>query len=244
MALSIAFAVVNAATFGLLIWRRYWKIYPWFCATIATTAWQATVRIFVPIEDRSAWMHLWVPGEAALLCVTGIAIMESLWRCIEQMAQKQRWLVFVGLIGFSVNLAFAVHVDRDGDWYARFLDHRIWLYLCYAILAFSGFWATFASHHLRPRVARMHMTLYAVLMIAHVSFGSSKFWDWANTNYRWVEMACCVGWLINSGFLEREFEEAQKSLDEFRRRKRESDLRSSSIHPSSLPDGRSVTPTR
>lgn len=240
MVLGVVFAIFNVFTVIVLLGRRYWRLYPCFCVAQACTAWQALIRIAIPAADRAAWMKLWAPGEWLLLLATSAAVTEAVWRSVEQMRHRWRLVMMAGLIVFVAGLVWAVHTDVTGDWYAQFLNHRVWLMLGLAILAFSGFWFGMGANRVWPRVARMHMGLYAVLMVGHISFGDWGFWQWANTHYRWLEMACCFGWVINSDFLAREFA-AIATLQTFRGGAR----RSLSAFPSrTLRDGQTVFPGR
>lgn len=224
--MGVVFFIVNIVCLAVLVRCRYHKLFPLFLGAQTLTVWQAFVRIFVATDNRWEWIHYWAPGEALLLIATGAAVLESIWRSVQQLSRRARLLTFYGLILFACSLVFAVHSDGvTGQLYDRFLNHRTWLYLMFAILAFCGFWLGICTNHVWPRVARMHMTLYATLMISHVSFGSWTVWEWSNKNYRWLEMLCCVGWCINSGFLARELSAVQKSLDGFQQRMHDSDLR-------------------
>lgn len=213
--MGILFLSITLACLIVLIWRKYWRLFPCFVLAQAATVWQAGARLFVITSDRTSWMHIWVPGERILLLATGVALLEAVWRSVEQMSKWPRVATYLGLIVFASFTAFAVHTDVSGDWYDRFWNTRTWIFLGFGIFACAGVLVGLLITRVWPRAASMHMGLYSALMVGHVSFVQSAFFTWANTHYRFLAMACCVGWVINSGFLKNELGQvarAQKSL--------------------------------
>lgn len=223
--LGLIFAAVNAATLLLLVRRRYYKLFPCFVAALALTAWQAGVTLLVPASPpdyatpRQAAENLalnqtwWAPGEVLLLALTGLALLESVWKSTGQMeAIRRRW-TFAGMLVGVVFLVYDMGSIPSGGWYTQFLGMRVWYLLGCAVFAFFGWWAGMITNHVWPRVLRMHMSLMATLAIFHAIFSSGASWQSTNLNFRSVEIMCCVGWWINSRFLVREFGEAQRSRD-------------------------------
>ena len=203
MLLSILYLLVNVLCLLAVAWRKYWRLWPAWCLMQALVCWQAYVRIAIPKDDRAVWMTRWAPGEYWLLAIAGIAVMESLWRSLEDWHWRNA--ICAGTAGFISWVAFRLVYEPSGDWYEVFLARRVALNLDMAILAFIAALSALCWAHRWPRVDRMHACLLAVLMIGHVVISDWSIWGQSALKYRWLEMTVCGGWLLNLHFLAQDY---------------------------------------
>lgn len=206
--MGILFLACNLACLAVLVRKRYWQLFPCFCAALAATCWQAGATFWVDVADRESWIHYWVPGERCLLALTAIALGEAVWRSVEKLSIGWRELTLAGLVLCAGGLTAWRYTSGSGDWYDQFLIRRTWLYLAFALFSFVGCWVgLMINRKLWPRAARMHLSLYAVLMIAHVWFSDINQWGHSHGSYRLTAMLCCAGWIMNAGFRAEELRE-------------------------------------
>lgn len=215
--LAWLFVLVNLLTLAGLLMRRYYRLFPAFTVAFGAATWQAVVALCLPYAPRGSSRAIWAPGEMLAMLAMGAALIEGVWVSVQQLPRTRRACTFGGLLVAAVFLTWDAAEPTPGDWYAQFIGVRQWLWLGAGIFAFCGFWFGLAANRIWPRVARMHMGLLAALACGHALFGGMLNWGDNRLHYRLLEMACCGGWLINSGFLAREIEEARKSDDVFLR---------------------------
>jgi hypothetical protein len=211
--LGFAFLAANLSAFILLLRQRYYRLFPWFSAALAAICWQAFVAAVLPATSRLN-RYLWAPGEALAILLLAAAILDATWRSIHQrcMPLWRQVLMMAGLVVGAAGLAFDTSELTPGqDWYWRFVEIRLWVFLGLALMAFVGFWVGLYDNPRWPRVARMHTGLLATLAASHTLFGGMLHWQSNAINYRLLGIACCGGWLINSRLLAGErIEEAQR----------------------------------
>ena len=203
---GILFLVANLACLGVLLWRRYWSLYPLFVALQAVTCWQAFARLYVVVDQRETWTHYWAPGEYWLLVFTGVAVAEAVWESFRKMPLAPEK---VGVLAVSFLAGLAVvwlgSTAWTGDWYDRLLSWRRYGYLAFATTAWCSWFGGLRYNKIWPRPARMHSGILAALMGAHVLIAKWTPWPFTNIQYRIAEGLCLAGLVINAGFLRQDF---------------------------------------
>lgn len=202
---GIAYLALNLALFVLVLKRRYYSVWPAFCAAQLLTTVQAAVTIFVRPSDVWGNHWVWAPTEFTLVAMTAAAVLEALWKSLHFMRGSWwRALTFGGLVwgcfflALDVRLYAGYHEVFEGI-YDHFLQERLYAYLFLALLAFVGAWvATYKRY--TPRAVRMQLWIYSVLMAGHLLNADWLHWGWVNGQYRLLEVLCLVGWAINSKF--------------------------------------------
>lgn len=200
MLLPLLYLAVNLACLLTVLALQYWKLWPAWVLMQAAVTWQAFIRLYVPTDDRAAWMRLWHPGEVVLLTACALAILESLWRSLKDW--HWRPLIVAGAATMATWIAWnATQREVYEDWYDRFLGRREGLNLDFALLSVCAALLFLFFIRRSPRVDRMHPWLLASVMVGHVVMADWASWQGSNRQYRWFEMLTCVGWIVNAGFL-------------------------------------------
>lgn len=205
MALAISYLTANVACLAVLLWGRYYRLFPWFLAFQSLVCVQAGMRLLIATPDRQAWMRLWVPGEALLLAASVAIASESLWKSLRKVRLSRRHLVLQSYLWVCLLSFCAGWASTGSDWYDGFLAGRSALFLSLAISAFAACWFGLRYSAAWPRAARMHAALLAALFCGHVVMTDWSQWARSNLNWRLWAMLCCVGWVINCRFLAVEF---------------------------------------
>lgn len=216
--MTYAFAAANLLTLAVLLYRRYYRIFPIFCGALAASTWQAGVVSLM----RPGWSRgVWFPGEVVAVAMAAAAALEAGWCAVRRLEIQDRLLILGGLAMVATGLTVESRPNlAPADWYITFLDARSWVYLGLAILAvcslWVGWWVRMYRDRHWARAARMHMALFATLMGAHAIFGGMVNWSGNRASYRLLASLCLAGWLVNSNFLAREREASRRFLDGFR----------------------------
>lgn len=215
MLLSLLYLAINVLCGIVLLRSRYYRIAPAWCVAQALTCWQITIRLFVPVTDRTTAAAIWTPGECVLIVACIAAVCESLWHSLREW--RQRATIYTGLIAGCAFLLGVVAEPPAADAYGIFLQVRSYTYLGLALLSFLALWIGLWSNEEWPRVDRMHAALLAVLMAGHVVLSDWAKWELANLQWRLLESMVCFGFLINCRFLVSELAAVEKSLRAFER---------------------------
>ncbi len=224
------FLAINALTLIVLLRRRYYRLFPWFMLAMASTTWQAGVRLWLG-SSSSMLRYVWTPGEVILMLAITCAICEAVWKSVEQMRERWRNLMYGGFLSIAVGVAWWVMPPLSHEWYRAFIQYRSAVFVGLAVFAFAGFWCGLMANALWPRAARMHITLYTLLVFGHALLTDWLRWGNSNLQYRALEMVCCGGWLINSGFLQQERESCQLILHAYFVQRADHHPRTVSYHP-------------
>lgn len=200
---------VNAICLAVLLYRRYYRLFPVFVVAQAFTVWQAAERLKFG-ESHRLW---WAIGECLLLLATSGAVLEAVWASVRVMRRVWAVMIFFGLTAWAAGTVVWLALPLPANPWLRFFAGREDAFLGLGLLAFVSFWCGLATNDYWPRVARMHAGLIAALMAGHACLISWASWGNTDLNYRALEILCCVGWLINCAFLRREREAVRKALD-------------------------------
>lgn len=196
--------------------NRYYRLWPLFCIAQVLACWQIGVGIYVPIADRELNIALWMPGEVLLVTATCMAVGESVWKSLHEIDRKWRHAAFWGLATACASFAYLFRRHVSDDWYRQAMSDRSIVFLGLAFFAFSAVWIGLFYHRQWPRVVRMQIGLYSVLMCAHVLLVDWSHWLGSNRQFRLIEMVACAGFVLNSNFLKGELSEVRESPCESR----------------------------
>lgn len=210
MPLSLIYLIANVLCLAVLISRKYYQLWPACVAMQAVTSWQIGVSLFVPAH---ASITFWAVGECALLAATAIAVGEAVWKSLRQMSVINKVMTIGGLALFSGSVAMLVYADEPSRiWPASFFLVREQFFLSIAIGSFAALWIGLMHYREWPKVARMQLGIYAVMMCGHVLIVDWSHWQSSRTAWRILESLCCIGFLINSKFLVLELAAIQRFL--------------------------------
>lgn len=209
MLLSLLYLGANVCALGVLLSAKYYRMWALLCAQLAVTCWQVGVLLLVPVTDRTAAIHWWLPGDAVLVALTSLAVLEVLWRSMQGFPTRHRlevcgWLT-VGFVFAGMSIRWMLPMPVFADWFAQIKsDRTVWnLCIAAAALVAVGFAHTFNRTN-DPRFVRFHGLLIAVLAVGHVYLADMTHWSQSRMLYRSLEAACCFGWIINANLLGRE----------------------------------------
>lgn len=210
MWLSALYLAVNLLCVIVLMRSKYYRIAPAWCAAQAITCWQITIRLLIPVSDRTMAIFVWAPGEALLIVACIAAVCESLWHSLSEWDRRRT--IYTGLIFGCTFLLGVVAEPIANTTYGAFLQVRSYTYLGLAMLSFLALWVGLWGNRYWPRVDRMHAGLLCALMCGHVILCDWANWRMANLQWRTLESLVCVGFLVNCQFLLSELAALEKSL--------------------------------
>ncbi len=199
MEFGIIYAGITCVCFAVALWKRYFRLAKWFTLFLGVSAGMSILTLFVPPDDRWKNVYVWAPGEAILLISTLAALVEALLLRTSRMNRLPRfWLLFSLLVtSFGVVMYFRVDF-AGGGLYDEFLWERTWLLLGMGVVGFCGFWFALLKEHGGHWAIRLHLAIFAVLIVAHVLLSSWAAWTLSNVEYRVVAMACYGAWAISA----------------------------------------------
>ncbi len=200
MQFGIIYAGITCACFAVTLWKRYFRLAPLFTVFLGISAGMSILTLFVPNDDRWKNMFIWAPGEALLLLATVAALIEALSLRTSRMNRFPRFMLLFGILVSSFSVVMYFRVDfAGGGWYDEFLWERIWILLGLGVVGFCGFWFALLKEHGGHWAIRLHLAIFAVLMVAHVLLSSWwTHWTFSNVEYRVVAMSCYVAWAISA----------------------------------------------
>ncbi len=209
MPFSLLYLAANLATLGVLVRSKYYRLWGIFAAQLAVTCWQIGVLAIVGTVDRQAVVSWWLPGDILLVFLCGAAVLEVLWHAMRGFPARNKLMVcgfaVVAMHFAGLSIRWIFHLPTYADWFAQARADRAIANLCIATLAIiaAGIAHSFNRHN-DPRFVRLHATLIAVLAVGHVLLSDASRWSESHTAYRALELACCLGWLINANLIARE----------------------------------------
>lgn len=216
MLFSFVYLAVNILALIAVLANRYYRLWPFFCLAQVLVCWQIGMGIYVPLEDRAMNIGLWLPGEFLLVIALCLGVGEAVWKSLNEIDRRWRQATFWGLATACASFAYFFRRVVSTDWYRQVLADRSIVFLALAFFAFSAVWVGLFYHRHWPRAARMQIGLYAVLMCSHVVLVDWSHWAGSNRQFRWLEMICCAGFVINSNFLKGELLAVRESPCETR----------------------------
>ena len=211
---SYTYLAVNILCLLVVLSHRYYRLWPLFCVQQLLVCWQIGMGIYVPLADRAQNVNLWFPGEVLLVMATILGVGEAVWKSLDEIERKWRHASFWGLLMACGSFAYLFRRSVSTDWYSQALADRSIVILGLAFFAFSAVWIGLFYHRHWPRVVRMQIGLYAVLICGRVFLLDWARWASSNNQFRWLEMVCCVGFMINSKFLKGELSAIREPLSE------------------------------
>ena len=200
MLMALGYLGVNLVCLLVVTLTQYHRLWRLFTAQMAVTCWQIGVLLFVPITDRTAAIHWWLPGDIALLALTAAAVLEVLWRAMGRFPTPHKVGVLLGFVGgftfAGMSMRWMLPMATYSDWFAQVKSDRIIVNLYIATCALI---ATEMMHSLnrgkRLWKIRLHGALICALACGHVIFADLTHWSSARTAYRLLEVLCCAGWI-------------------------------------------------
>jgi len=167
--------------------------------------------MWVSPYDIEGAMRIFAPVEIVLTLATVAAVAEAYWVSLDYIPRVYRWAAWAGLLSFVFWGVSAIQPELSGNWYQQFLELRTNTYLGLAILSAIAFVISLTNKR-PPRAVRMHMGIFAALMIGHVLIVDWQAWRASNISFRLFFVVACGGWVVNSQFLRRERDEMRQAL--------------------------------
>jgi len=203
MLLSLGYLGVNLVCLLVVTLTQYHRLWRLFTAQMAVTCWQIGVLLFVPITDRTAAIHWWLPGDIALLALTAAAVLEVLWRAMGRFPTPHKVGVLLGFVGgftfAGMSMRWMLPMATYSDWFAQVKSDRIIVNLCIATCALI---ATGMMHSLNRGKhlwkIRVHGIIICALACGHVLLSDLTHWTSARMAYRGLEALCCAGWITTA----------------------------------------------
>ena len=178
-------------------------------AQVAVTCWQIGILLAIDGTDRTMAIRYWLPGDALLTCLTAAAVLEVLWRSMRGFPAHDKLGtiggVTAGMLFSGMAIRWWMGLPVYADWFTQVkADRGVWN-LCIAATAIValGIACTFNRAN-DPRFVRFHATIVGVLAVGHVLLADVTHWSSSRMLYRGLEVACCLGWLINANLSGRE----------------------------------------